>query len=188
MDVAELKEQNASLQLQLQKAVLEAKKAGKKAAAAEAKSAAPRPSATWLQVGVDVEVIMEEPGLIGSRYPGRVLQVSAGKAEVEFPAFDEDEESGEKLKEWVECALVTPIPPPTPKDFARRVRVGELLDLWHEDGWWKVSVLSLCGGSSYITITKMEIWTHQAPPSPPTSPPRSNGWSMGAAFQGQTLT
>ena len=30
----------------------------------------------------------------------------------------------------------------------------------------------LCGGSSYITITKMEIWTHQAPPSPPTSPPQ----------------
>ena len=36
MDVAELKEQSATLQLQLQKAVLESKKAGKKAAAAEA--------------------------------------------------------------------------------------------------------------------------------------------------------
>ena len=65
---------------------------------------------------------MEEPGLVGSRYPARVLQVKAGKAQVEFPAFDEgvprasapplgrsardrarralvaDEESGAKLK------------------------------------------------------------------------------------------
>ena len=40
---------------------------------------------SWLQPGVAVEVIMEEPGLIGSRYPAKVLQVTAGKAKVEIP-------------------------------------------------------------------------------------------------------
>ena len=66
--------------------------------------------------GVAVEVIMEEPGLIGSRYPAKVLQVTAGKAKVEIPAFDADEEGEEKLQEWVACALVTPPPPPAAKE------------------------------------------------------------------------
>ena len=83
---------------------------------------------------------MEEPGLVGSRYPARVLQVRAGKALVEFPAFEEDEKSEAKLKEWVAYSLVAPPPPPTGADFVRRIKAGQPLDLWHEDGWWRVTV------------------------------------------------
>ena len=42
-------------------------------------------SLEWLVPESRVEVVMEEPGLVGSRYPARVLQVKAGKAQVEFP-------------------------------------------------------------------------------------------------------
>ena len=109
---------------------------------------------SWLQPGVAVEVIMEEPGLIGSRYPAKVLQVTAGKAKVEIPAFDADEEGEEKLQEWVACALVTPPPPPAAKDFAKRVKAGDRLDLWHEDGWWKVSVISRPSSSSFEVVAE----------------------------------
>ena len=94
----------------------------------------------WLAPGAMAEVTMEEPGLVGSRYPARVLQVRAGKALVEFPAFEEDENSEAKLKEWVACSLITPPPPPTGADFVRRIKAGQPLDLWHEDGWWRVTV------------------------------------------------
>ena len=121
-------------------------------------------SLEWLVPESQVEVVMEEPGLVGSRYPARVLQVKAGKAQVEFPAFDEgvprasapplgrsarnrarralvaDEESGAKLKEWVGPSLLTPPPPPAKPDFARRIKVGQPLDLWHEDGWWDATL------------------------------------------------
>ena len=94
----------------------------------------------WLAPEAMVEVTMEDPGLVGSRYPARVLQVRAGKALVEFPAFDEDEQSEAKLKEWVACTLVAPPPPPPGADFVRRIKAGQPLDLWHEDGWWRVTV------------------------------------------------
>ena len=94
----------------------------------------------WLAPEAMVEVTMEEPGLVGSRYPARVLQVRAGKALVEFPAFEEDEKSEAKLKEWVAYSLVAPPPPPTGADFVRRIKAGQPLDLWHEDGWWRVTV------------------------------------------------
>ena len=94
----------------------------------------------WLAPEAMAEVTMEEPGLVGSRYPARVLQVRAGKALVEFPAFEEDEKSESKLKEWVAYSLVTPTPPPTGADFVRRIKAGQPLDLWHEDGWWRVTV------------------------------------------------
>ena len=94
----------------------------------------------WLAPEAMVEVTMEDPGLVGSRYPARVLQVRAGKALVEFPAFDEDEKGEAKLKEWVACTLVAPPPPPPGADFVRRIKAGQPLDLWHEDGWWRVTV------------------------------------------------
>ena len=109
---------------------------------------------SWLHPGVAVEVVMEEPGLIGSRYPAKVLQVTAGKAKVEIPAFDADEEGVEKLQEWVAYALVSPPPPPAAKDFAKRVKAGDLLDLWHEDGWWKVSVISRPDSSSFEVVAE----------------------------------
>ena len=37
----------------------------------------------WLAPEAMVEVTMEDPGLVGSRYPARVLQVRAGKALVD---------------------------------------------------------------------------------------------------------
>ena len=102
-----------------------------------AKSQKPVPH-DWLAPEAMVEVTMEDPGLVGSRYPARVLQVRAGKALVEFPAFDEDEKGEAKLKEWVACTLVAPPPPPPGADFVRRIKAGQPLDLWHEDGWWRV--------------------------------------------------
>ena len=120
----------------------------------------------WLAPETMVEVTMEDPGLVGSRYPARVLQVRAGKALVEFPAFDEDEQSEAKLKEWVACTLVAPPPPPSGADFVRRIKAGQPLDLWHEDGWWRVTVTGrgadAASPSRRRTTARSVPWMHRA--------------------------
>ena len=97
---------------------------------------------SWLTPESEVEVIMDEDGLRGSKYPARIVMVRAGKAFVEHYAFHSEEgDDAEKLREWCDCSLVTPRPPPTPADFAARLFVGQPAELLWEDGWWRVTIV-----------------------------------------------
>ena len=84
---------------------------------------------------------MEEEGLRSSRYLARVLQLDdEGRAFVEFPAFFADETNDKLLTDWISCRQLWPPPPPAPPDFFERLSIGEPLEVYHEDGWWEVTL------------------------------------------------
>ena len=113
---------------------------------------------SWLEKGSMVEVKMEEEGLHESRYLAQILDVRDDQAFVEFPAFyaeEDDEENaggnseaaveGEEnkklLTDWVALSQLWPPPPPPPPDFFERLSIDEPLEVYHEEGWWEVSLL-----------------------------------------------
>ena len=105
-------------------------------------------------VGERVEVIMVEEGLRGAKYAADVLGRKAGAVHVEhYHLFDEDDESL-RLKEWAAAAQVVREPPPPPDGWLSGVRVGQQLEMRHEEGWWPVKVLEAAarrkGASSYL--------------------------------------
>ena len=107
-------------------------------------------------VGERVEVIMVEEGLRGAKYAADVLGRKAGAVHVEhYHLFDEDDESL-RLKEWAAAAQVVREPPPPPDGWLSGVRVGQQLEMRHEEGWWPVKVLEAAarrkGASSYPLV------------------------------------
>ena len=105
-------------------------------------------------MGERVEVIMVEEGLRGAKYAADVLGRKAGAVHVEhYHLFDEDDESL-RLKEWAAAAQVVREPPPPPDGWLSGVRVGQQLEMRHEEGWWPVKVLEAAarrkGASSYL--------------------------------------
>ena len=101
----------------------------------------------WLVEGAFVEVGMEEEGLRSSRYSARILHLdlSEGRAFVEFSAFfAEGAESDETLlTDWVNVSQLWPPPPPPPPGFFEMLKIGEPLEVYHEDGWWEVTLSKL---------------------------------------------
>ena len=60
----------------------------------------------------------------------------------------------DRLKEWAAAAQVVREPPPPPDGWLSGVRVGQQLEMRHEEGWWPVKVLEAAarrkGASSYL--------------------------------------
>ena len=117
--------------------------------------------ASDVQVGMRIEVVQQEAGLVGSRYAGHVVQLrgrrTKAEALVEYETlFDDAEETageramdgeqgagdgeGARLREWVPLSTLAPPPPPSPPLWHRQIRPNDEAQLWHEGGWWRVVV------------------------------------------------
>ena len=128
----------------------------------------------WVVRGAYVEVKMEEDGLHGSRYLGRIIDVSGSRAFVEFQAFLADDaaavnEGSEQalLTDWVGISQLAPPPPPPPPDFFDKIEIGAPVELYHEEGWWEVTLQRTrpapSGNTSYHVVSAMygtERWVN----------------------------
>ena len=100
-----------------------------------------------------VEIVMQDEGLVGSRYPAIVVSVDHAQkqARVEHEQLFEDDAAdgspGAPLCENTPFAQITPRPPPPPVDFAKSLRIGLPLQLLYNGGWWDVTLLEIKGGS-----------------------------------------
>ena len=154
---------------------------GKAAATTKRPSAAPPPGGSMAEVdsaqgckgatamarwsmGMVVEVLQTEEGLVGSRYSGVILQLrgrSCTQKEVlvRYDSLFDDWEDGEAgrqvadvepraLEEWVRASQLVMPPPKTPADWLRSLRPGDEADTLHEGGWWHVVVQSKIGGKA----------------------------------------
>ena len=98
-------------------------------------------------VGMMVEVVQYEDGLLGSRFVADVLEfrgkAKSREAHVQYHALFEDDGQGGGdilLREWVKAsALVPPVPRP-PASWSKRVKPGDKTEAFHEGGWWQVIV------------------------------------------------
>ena len=113
-----------------------------------------RSGADWLLPEAAVEIVMQDEGLVGSRYPAIVVSVDHAQkqARVEHEQLFEDDAAdgspGAPLCENTPFAQITPRPPPPPVDFAKSLCVGTPLEVFHEDGWWEVTLHEIKRGSS----------------------------------------
>jgi hypothetical protein len=113
--------------------------------------------ADWLALEAAVEIVMQDEGLVGSRYPAIVVSVDHAQKQawVEHEQFFEDDAAdgspGEPLRENTSFAQITPRPPPPPADFSKSLCVGMPLEVFHEGGWWEVTLHEIKRGSSSQT-------------------------------------
>jgi len=131
-------------------------------------TALPSALPSWISEDARVEVRMEEEGLVGSHYPGRVVGVEGSRAFIEFASFFSDEGGEHPLQDWVEIAQLWPVPPPPPPDFFDRLAEGEPLEVFHEEGWWEVRLRASClgeGGVRTFQVVSPEYQSERwAPP------------------------
>jgi hypothetical protein len=112
------------------------------------------PGGDWLAPEAAVEIVMQDEGLVGSRYPAIILSVDHAQkqARVEHEQFFEDDAAdgspGAPLRENTSFVQITPRPPPPPADFAKSLYVGMPLEVFLEDGWWEVTLHEIKRGSS----------------------------------------
>ena len=103
--------------------------------------------------GAAVEVLGVEEGLRGACFAARLVEApaggggggggggSGGGAWVEYADLYEAEDEGSAaLVEWVKLEQLRLAPPPTPPGFLGLVRVGDRLQLSHEDCWWDMTL------------------------------------------------
>ncbi|KAJ1694132.1 hypothetical protein LUZ63_010830 [Rhynchospora breviuscula] len=110
--------------------------------------------------GAEVEVRIDAEGFFGSWYEATVLShhrvKRRAKYKVQYQEFVLDEESGEKL---VEDALAKDVRPRAPRRFTSRgpsfshlpnnededpdIKMHDLVEAFHRDGWWHGVVLGL---------------------------------------------
>ncbi len=119
-----------------------------------AAGAAAADDSTWLRVGAEVEVLMNDEDLYGSRYVAAVLEIEEGRAHCEFVEFFEDDEGTARLKEWHPCNALRPVPP-TARDWQVRLRAGSPCEVLHEGGWYEALVIDrvkLEGGADGFSV------------------------------------
>ena len=130
--------------------------------------AAPPPAPTtyqgegdWLAEGSRVEVRIQEAGLEGSRFEGRVVRTS-GSAEqevqmlVRYMELLAEDSDGALLEEWVPLSRCRPAPPPPPANFVERFVTGDRCDLWFEDAWWDAEFVSRGSVSGLLRVRSVQ--------------------------------
>ena len=107
--------------------------------------------ATCFAVGETVEVLQEDAGFEGSYYLAEVLKMapSEEKAHVQYQAFEEEDGSGSKLRDWVELRRIRPRAPSTDGGFLATLSAGKPLEMKFEDGWWQ-STLIYVGEADFL--------------------------------------
>ncbi|KAM3373206.1 hypothetical protein ACQJBY_019914 [Aegilops geniculata] len=93
-----------------------------------------------LPVGAEVEVRSDDPGFAGSFYEatvaGHLLSGGRrGRYTVEYTTLLADDGDDESLTETAAAANVRPRPPPV-EERDREFAVHEMVEAFHNDGWW----------------------------------------------------
>ena len=88
-------------------------------------------------VGEKVEVLLNEEGFRGARFEATVAarRPGSGGYEVVFSTLVVHHR-GPLLREVVAVADVRPRPPPPPPPPEREFKLFDLVEAYHDDGWW----------------------------------------------------
>ncbi|KAL6875734.1 hypothetical protein ACP4OV_013247 [Aristida adscensionis] len=92
--------------------------------------------AALFPVGAEVEVRSDDPGFVGSFYEATVAGYHPGGRGyvVAYSTLTRREDGGSPVREHAAAADVRPRPPPPPP--AREYAVHEMVEAFHNDGWW----------------------------------------------------
>ncbi|KAL4582328.1 hypothetical protein LXL04_006875 [Taraxacum kok-saghyz] len=82
------------------------------------------------EIGETVEVIGNEDGMEGSYFRGQVIDRSPGRRTIRYQNLLADD--GSHLEEVISVRRLRP-PPPT---VLARFHLGDMVDAWHNEGWW----------------------------------------------------
>jgi len=83
--------------------------------------------------GEEIEVVLNEEGFRGARFEATVAARRSNGYEVVFSTL-EARRRGPLLREVVAVADVRPRPPPPPPE--REFKLFDLVEAYHDDGWW----------------------------------------------------
>ncbi|KAL4575389.1 hypothetical protein LXL04_022232 [Taraxacum kok-saghyz] len=82
------------------------------------------------EIGETVEVIDNEDGMEGSYFRGQMIDRSPGSRTIRYQSLLADD--GSPLEEVISVRRLRP-PPPT---VLARFHLGDMVDAWHNEGWW----------------------------------------------------
>ncbi|KAE9464121.1 hypothetical protein C3L33_03957, partial [Rhododendron williamsianum] len=95
----------------------------------------------WFKRGAEVEVSFNEQGFRGSWYTGTVLRTVSKKNNkifIEFHTLKADDKKASKpLRQFVDLVDVRPL---APRELSRSFNLSDLVDAFHNDGWWEGTV------------------------------------------------
>ncbi|KAL4568268.1 hypothetical protein LXL04_023876 [Taraxacum kok-saghyz] len=91
------------------------------------------------KVGMRVEVVGHSDGFWNSYYGAKVLRVDRIKLRVRYEQIV-DEDYGEYTVEDVDLKHIRPYPPES-FDVSYRLTVGDDVDVYDRDGWWRGEVV-----------------------------------------------
>ncbi|KAL5541476.1 hypothetical protein UlMin_009186, partial [Ulmus minor] len=103
--------------------------------------------------GMMVEVRSDEEGYRGSWYTAYIVDLlQKGKFLVQYKTLLTEKET-DYLKEVADEKNIRPYPPELQHD--RPYSLGELVDAWHNEGWWVGEISRYSDGSKYVVY----FWT-----------------------------
>ncbi|KAL4587949.1 hypothetical protein LXL04_000826 [Taraxacum kok-saghyz] len=82
------------------------------------------------EIGESVEVIGNEDGMEGSYFKGQVIDRSPGRRTIRYQSLLADD--GSLLEKVISIRRLRP-PPPI---VLARFHLGDMVDAWHNEGWW----------------------------------------------------
>ncbi|KAL4583565.1 hypothetical protein LXL04_008143 [Taraxacum kok-saghyz] len=91
------------------------------------------------KVGMRVEIVGHSDGFWNSYYGAKVLRVDQTKLRVRYEELIDDDE-GEYIVEDVDPKHIRPYPPES-FDINYRLAVGDDVDVYDRDGWWRGQVV-----------------------------------------------
>lgn len=104
----------------------------------------------WFKRGAEVEVSFNEQGFRGSWYTGTVLRTVSKKNNKIFIEFDtlkaDDKKCSKPLRQFVDVVDVRPV---APRELTRSFNLSDLVDAFHNDGWWEGTITHVLHNSIY---------------------------------------
>ncbi|XP_076941286.1 protein AGENET DOMAIN (AGD)-CONTAINING P1-like [Bidens hawaiensis] len=96
--------------------------------------------------GDQVEVMDMGPGFVGSYYDGNIISTFGNEYIIQFRTLLENDEFG-PLREFVKAEKIRPKPASVE---VSSFRLGEMVDVYANDGWWTGIIISKFGENEYI--------------------------------------
>ncbi|XP_076934327.1 protein AGENET DOMAIN (AGD)-CONTAINING P1-like [Bidens hawaiensis] len=96
--------------------------------------------------GDRVEVSDLGPGFLGSYYAGNIISTFGDEYIVQYRTLLENDSSG-PLREFVKAEKIRPEPASVE---VSSFLLGEMVDVYANDGWWTGRVISKIGESDYL--------------------------------------
>ncbi|CAL5208688.1 unnamed protein product [Lathyrus oleraceus] len=114
-------------------------------------------TSTIFRPGTLVEISNNVDGYYGSWFTGKILRRLRGhKFVVEYDKIMVDDEGTKGLQETVNRSQLRPIPP---EEIIQDFQVGDEVDAYHNDGWWKGRISESFGGGMWAVYFK--DWSEQ---------------------------